>query len=153
MYFSFIYSRINYGIEIFYNCAKGSFSKLQIIQNKLIKLLLNANYRTPTNQIHNDTRILKVDDIMKMRLITFVNDCLLGNVPSPFTDYFSMRETNYSLRNYLLFVPRANTNIGLSSTKVIGSNLWNGITTDVKKFRHQKNFKKHLVNYYINTYK
>lgn len=90
---------------------------------------------------------------MKVRLITFANDCLLGNVPSPFTDYFSMRNIHYGLRHNLLFVPRVNTNIGLSSTKVIGANLWNGINSDTKKFRHKKKIKKHLVNYYINTYK
>ena len=43
LYFSFIYSRINYGIEVYGSCADEHFSKLQVMQNKLLKLLLNYN--------------------------------------------------------------------------------------------------------------
>ena len=37
LYFAFMYSRIQYGIEIYGNCAKETLSKLQVMQNKLLK--------------------------------------------------------------------------------------------------------------------
>ena len=40
LYYAFIYSRIQYGIEAYGSCAKETMSKLQIMQNKLLKLLL-----------------------------------------------------------------------------------------------------------------
>ena len=38
LYFAFIYSRISYGFEIYGSCANGLLSKLQTLQNKLLKL-------------------------------------------------------------------------------------------------------------------
>ena len=36
LYFSFIYSRINYGIEVYGSCGDEHVSKLQVMQNKLL---------------------------------------------------------------------------------------------------------------------
>ena len=41
LYFAFIHSRMKYGIEVFGYCANEYLQKLQVIQNKLLKLLLN----------------------------------------------------------------------------------------------------------------
>ena len=49
LYFAFIHSRIKYGIEVFGDCANEYLQKLQVIQNKLLKLLLNFDRRTSTN--------------------------------------------------------------------------------------------------------
>ena len=35
IYYSFVYSQMNYGIEDYGSCAKTSLEKLQILQNKL----------------------------------------------------------------------------------------------------------------------
>ena len=40
IYFACIYSKIRYAIEIFGSCSKELISRLQIMQNKLLKLLL-----------------------------------------------------------------------------------------------------------------
>ena len=40
LYFSFIFSRINHGIEVYGSCVDEHLSKLQVMQNKLFKLLL-----------------------------------------------------------------------------------------------------------------
>ena len=75
LYFAFIYSRIKYGIEIYGNCANKHQDKLQVIQNGLLKLLSNNDRRTSTNLIHTDFRLLKVRDIYKVQVMTFVNKC------------------------------------------------------------------------------
>ena len=48
LYFAFLYLRIQYGMEIYGNCAKKTLSKLQVMQNELLKLLLKYDRRTPT---------------------------------------------------------------------------------------------------------
>ena len=52
LYFACIYSRIKYGIEIFGSCSKQVLSKIQVMQNKLLKILLNLNRRTHTTELH-----------------------------------------------------------------------------------------------------
>ena len=52
LYFALIYSRIQYGIETFVTFAKETLAKVQIMQNKLLKLLLKWDRRTPTDLVH-----------------------------------------------------------------------------------------------------
>ena len=54
LYAACIYSRIKYGIEIFGSYSKQVFSKIQVMQNKLLKLLLNLDRRTPTTELHKN---------------------------------------------------------------------------------------------------
>ena len=63
LYFAFIYSRIQYGIETYGTCAKETLAKVQIMQNKLLKLLLKWDRRTPTDLVHYHLSILKINDM------------------------------------------------------------------------------------------
>ena len=47
LYFEIVYSRIQYGIEMYVNCAKKTLPKLQVMQNKLLKVLLKYDRHTP----------------------------------------------------------------------------------------------------------
>ena len=68
-----IYSRINYGIEVYGKCAASYMSKIQTLQNKLMKMLLQLNYSTPTDDLHAILNILKVNDMFKTEILSFVN--------------------------------------------------------------------------------
>ena len=60
LYFSLIYSRINYGIEVYGICGDEHLSKLQVMQNKLLQLLLKLDYRTSTSLLHHNITLLKL---------------------------------------------------------------------------------------------
>ena len=51
LYFAFTNSRISYGIEVYGYCADEHLSKLQTLQNKLVKLMLKLDRRTSTKSI------------------------------------------------------------------------------------------------------
>ena len=72
MYFAFINSRISYGIEVYGHCADEHLSKLQTLQNKLLKLMLKLDRRTSTNQLHRNLSLLKVSDIHTVSVLCFV---------------------------------------------------------------------------------
>ena len=152
LYFSFVYSRISYGIEVYGNCAVNHLSKLQTIQNKLLKLMLKMDFRTPTDTLHKNLHILKVADIQKMKILCFVNDCLTGDCPPYFTNYFTKRHSVYPLRTSGLSVPRASTALGSCSASILGARLWNELPGDVKEKRLQHNFKKYVIKYLMVNY-
>ena len=89
LYFSFIYSRINYGIEVYGSCADEHLSKLQGIQKKLLKLLLKLDYRTSTSPLHYNMTFLKIADIHTVNILSFVNECIAGRNPDIFKNYFT----------------------------------------------------------------
>ena len=56
-----------------------NISRVQVIQNKLLKLILTWDWQTSTNFVHSDLKILKVEDIYKYNILNFVirtlHDC------------------------------------------------------------------------------
>ena len=49
LYVALIYSRIKYGIEVYGRCSAQNTDKVQVMQNKLSKLLLRKHIMTPTD--------------------------------------------------------------------------------------------------------
>ena len=148
LYFAFIYSRIQYG-----SCAKETISKLQIIQNKLLKLLLKLDRRTPTDFVHHRLSILKVNDVHGAKILSFVNECRASRVPDIFVEYFRTRETGLNLRNWSsLDIPWARTDIGLSRCDVRGARLWNNHLQAVTPMLYKKSFHKQISKFFIRNY-
>ena len=138
LYFSFIYSRINYRIEVYGSCADEHLSKLQVMQNKLLKLLLKLNYRTSTSLLHYNMTLLKIADIHTVNISSFVNECRAGRNPD-----FTVREATYNLRHKdCLFVPSTKTELGSSRCAILGAKLWNKYFDEVNPHLFKKSFQK-----------
>ena len=50
-----------------------NMSPIQTLQNRLVKVLLNRDYRYPTNKLHDDMDILKVNDIYELEFLSFAH--------------------------------------------------------------------------------
>ena len=114
--------------------------------------LLQKNRLISTNLLHKETRLLKIKDIQEVKILCFVNNCLLGKCPSHFEGLFRERERVYNFRGNLLQTPRTKTEFGATSVRVYGSQLWNKLAGNMKKLRYQLNFKKHIAKSIIDTY-
>ena len=126
LYYAFIYSRIQYGIEAYGSCAKETLSKLQITQNILLKLLLKWDLLTPTVLVHQRLSILKIDDVHIAKVLSFVNKCRSCRVPEMFVNYYKIRETGLNLPNRSsLDIPWARTDKGLSPCDIKVARLLN----------------------------
>ena len=153
LYFAFIHSRIRYGIEIVGDCANEYLQKLQVIQNKLLKLLLNFDRRMSTNDLHQQLSLLKVVDIHTVNVLSFVDECRSGRCPTLFSSYYHVREAEYELRqNDRLHVSMARTNTGQSSCKIKGARLWKNKFNLVNPHLYKKSFRKTITKHFIETY-
>ena len=54
LYYGFIYSKIAYGLEVYGYTSVSNVSKIQTMQNKLLKLILKLDIRTRTNTVHHE---------------------------------------------------------------------------------------------------
>ena len=153
LYFAFINSRISYGIEVYGHCADEYLSKLQTLQNKLLKLMLKLDRRTSTNQLHRNLSLLKVADIHTVSVLCFVNNCRAARCPETFCNYYQVRQTERELRNKdHLDVPWARTDMGLSSCNIKGARLWNENFPAVNPYLYKKCFKTRVTKYFIEKY-
>jgi hypothetical protein len=155
IYYACIYSRINYAIEIYGSAAKTKIDKLQTLQNKLMKTLLNKPYIYSTQQLHSELKILTIKDIYYTHTLEFVYKCLNCDQIKQFKDYYKTCEHNhnYSTRqNNLLHVARTSTELGKTTTQIKGSVLWNNLELKFKKASSLTVFKSRLKENILNQY-
>ena len=74
LYYAFIYSRIKYGIELYGSSSASNMNKVQVIQNKLLKMVLKLDRLMATNDLHKNIQILKIDDVRKCNTLGIVNE-------------------------------------------------------------------------------
>ena len=72
IYYTMIYSRIKYGSIITGQTTDENLSKIQTLQNKLLKVLYYKNYRYSTNKLHKELKILKFNDLIKQETLSCV---------------------------------------------------------------------------------
>ena len=150
IYYALIYSRIKYGISVFGTACKRKLTKIQILQNKLLKVLLARRYRYSTNSLHNELNILKVTDIANLNAQTFVHNFFHEKLPQMFKRYYTLfgdiHAFNTRGSSNQIVIERHNSNIGHSTMKIRGARLWNQISEDTKKTKDVKKFRKQIIN-------
>ena len=150
IYYAFIYSRIKYGISIFGFTHSNKLDRMQVLQNKLLKVLLSKNYRYSTNQLHNELKILKVRDIAKLDALTFIHSYFNNKLPMIFNNYFQLvseihnRNTRRSERE--IYIQTYKTETGISMIKGIGARLWNETDNNTKYIKNVKAFRKAIIS-------
>ena len=76
IYYACIYSRIKYGIEVFGSASDSKMKKLQIMPNKLMKLLTNKDRMYGTVKLHNELDILQMQYIFETSVLNCVSKCV-----------------------------------------------------------------------------
>ena len=91
LHYGFIYSKIAYGHEVYGYTYVSNVSKVQTMQNKLLKLILKLDIRTRTNTVHKMLNILKIEDIHKTKVLAIVNSCVMNKCPATFEQYYNIK--------------------------------------------------------------
>ena len=159
IYFTMIYSRIKYGCTTYGLCTGKNLNRLQIIQNKLLKVLLKKSFRYSTNLLHKDLSLLQVGDIIVQEILAFVFNYFKGNLPIVFNNFFQHRFTIEDILSGVsrlrITVPKVHTEFGKNTIKFIGSTLFNkyadqfDLNITIKSFKTK--IKKLLVSQYSDS--
>ena len=141
IYYAMVYSRIKYGIEVWGMTSGTNMGQVQILQNRLLKVLLRKPYRYSTDKLHNELNILKVPDIFKQEIASFMHLFRKGKLPEVFMQYFrtfadihNINTRNNNLR-YITPLECANT------LKVKGPQIWNSLDNTIKETDKLKPFR------------
>ena len=115
-YFSsgIFYSKLNYCLPVFGNIFgldrykeenRNYFSftmkdnnNIQVLQNKLNRLLLNADYTTPTSELLDQTGSLSVHQMIAYHTAITTHKIIKSGKPSYIADKFKMRNMNQNIR-------------------------------------------------------
>ena len=153
LYYAFVYSNISYGIEVYGSCSDTSLDRLQVIQNRLLKLLLRLDPCTSTNFLYSELNILKVRDLYNTSLLLFVHANLQGNCPAAVKNYFVRRNSTYNSRQTgHLEYRRERLDLGTSGVQYHAAELWNLLNDVIKNIPFRKHFKRSLCEKIVQGY-
>ena len=68
LYNSFVFSRLNYGNEVYVNTEKKFLTPLKTSQNKLLCILQFKHRKSPLNDLYKSFGVLKLTDMDKYKL-------------------------------------------------------------------------------------
>ena len=153
IFYALINSRIRYGIEVYGSCADSYINKLQIIQNKLLKLLMNIEPRYSTNLLHTNLKLLKVKDLHNFASLLFTYECLNKKGPILFHEYFQYKQFHHNMRGSLkLNVPFSKTNTGRKRVNTRMAEEWNKLPANIATLESKGKFKRELKAFLLSKY-
>ena len=178
-----MYSHLYYGIQAWGSADLIVRNKLNILQNKAVRILSGIQYfqiygqepgPLPSSEpLYKKLEILKFDDIFKLSIANFVFSTLTSESPSIFNEWFQydhevhdhstrastdiIRENyfdvGYVQQSFTLHTKGANNEYGRKMIQVMGPLIWNGIPEDIQEAGTILTFKKHFKAHIFNQYR
>ena len=132
-----VFPYFDYCSPVWSNCDLKFSNILQILQNKLARVLLSADIRTPVNNLLCDLNWIKLDKRWKIQLLQVVFKCLKNDAPSYLSSQFIFTSTIHSknTRNQvsnMLVMPSFKIKSGKRTFHYRGSSVWNSIPVDYR---------------------
>ena len=178
IYHSLIYPHLLYGVSVWGNADAILLDTLHILQKKAVRIISNNDKYIQTlfelpgqpitywlvdsyEKVHSsplfsNLNILKIFDIFKASILTFVFDSLKKTNPIQFHDIFRYPANTLNTaanRRGNLDTPHVRTvTYGLKSVKYTGCVLWNELPSDIRDAQSKISFNKLVKKHYINMY-
>ena len=156
MFNAYFSSKINYGLEILGTANNSLIHKLQVKQNRALKILFNKDFHTPTRQLHYDLKVLTVTDTYKFNLGKFVYRQQSYLLPEIFNNHFTTVNKTHNHRtrqNDLLQTNHTGLNNHvLKMSTVEGAKIWNCIPKDIRTAKSLNIFKEQYKNHLMEQY-
>ncbi len=113
LYKTLVLPLIDYGDTLYHAASLHQVGQLQIIQNKFARIIWKVRQRESSEYIHNELKIMKLENRRNLHFATLVFKTMKGLVPKYLSDEFLLipedrgRLTRSSTRGDLL-IPHTN---------------------------------------------
>ena len=134
------------------------FQKLFVLPKGIIKVMTFNKQTAHSAPVFANIQLLKIDDIRRLQLLTFVYDCHNKLAPTYFHHYFvkCSQVHGYSTRLASrgdLFLERKNTfQYGIKSIEYNGARHLNMILSHIREASSPSVFKNNLKQYFLTQY-
>ena len=183
IYFSVVYSHLYYGIQAWGSADPTIMNKLEILQNKAVRILSGKQYfqiygqepgPLPSSEpLYKKLEILKIKDIFELSIANFVFSTLTFDSPAIFDSWFrydhevhdhsTRASTDVIIENYFdvghvqpsftLHTRGGNNNYGGKMVQVMGPLIWNKIPKEIQEAGTIFTFKKQLKIHIFKLYR
>ena len=155
LYHSLILSHLQYCTLLWANSYRSHLHKLRLLQKKAIRIISNTDYLAHSSKLFLNLKLLKLDDIMKFQLGTFMYKLKYNKLPNVIPHMFVTNENihSHNTRNkngYL--IPSVRTNCRKFTVGYAGPILWNSFPQKLRQLPSEVIFKKKLKSILLATY-
>ena len=130
LYYSFVYPYLIYCNHIWGSTYKTNLSKLQVLQNKAVRIITGSPRRTNTEMMYRNNNILKLDSINVYLIGQFMYKIHHKTLPYIFDNFFKhnhhIHDHNTRISSHLN-VPQSVSNLSKTGIRIQGVMDWNSI--------------------------
>ena len=182
IYYSLVYSHLSYGIHAWGSADPTSLHKLNILNNKAVRIMCNKQYfqiygeipgPLPSSEpLYKKLEILKLDDVFNLNIANFVYSTLDFESPQVFHDWFKFDHEVHSHSTRLgtevltdnhfdvgiteptltLHTKGSNNDYGRKRIQALGPIIWNKIPIEIQKSTSRHTFKINLKKILLEKY-
>ena len=155
LYFSLVYPYLFYGAIIWGNTYNSRLERLRILQKKIIRIITNSPYLAHTNPLYSSESILKLDDIIKLEIATFMYLVENNQAPSTFENVFKHNNEIHShntRQSKKFHTISRRTKLGQFSISYMGPLVWNEYNHLQENCKNIYRFKKLMKNELLLSY-
>lgn len=144
LYHSLVESHLSYGILGWGGLLNSHIAKLDIMQKKFLKIILDRKPTHPTEELFKEAKVLDLRQLFFLK----ANLCLNMN-----KDKLQIPNHSYNTRRHKIkyITPRAHKTIGQRSYSYLGPRLYNSLPLIIRSERSHRAFKRELKKYILNT--
>ena len=156
LYNALFMSFLQYGIVAWGQTFDSYIEPLSKLQKRAVRVISHQPFLAHSLPIFKDLKLLRVVDIFKLRLLSFVYESVSMVAPDCFHNFFSLNSTVHchntrqSTRGDLFLANINTSQYGLKSIRYLGAKLWNelpiALRTSPSKFSFKKSLKLHFLD-------
>ena len=144
-----------YCCSVWGNAPNDQLLRLLRVQKRCGRLILDARLLENCAQKFQKLKWLPIDGIIRIKKLCMMFKIVNKECPDYFTSYRSYIQNtkSYNTRlssNNALAVPKCRSNAGLRTFHARSSRLWNRLDDKLKNMTNESNFKKHLLERFLN---
>ena len=100
LYYSIIYPFLIFGCTVWGMIYNTNIQPLFLLQKKIIRIMTFSKYDAHTNPIFHKLKLLKIHEIIKFYIATFMYQYIQGMLPNAFDTFFTITNSthDYSTR-------------------------------------------------------
>lgn len=148
IYNTLVKPHLLYLLEVWGSAAKTKIATLQVMQNKIIKVLFNYHFLTPTSKLYTETKLMNVKQLYTYNTCILIRKILNNSFHTNLTFTKVKQTTSRSTRRASFIVtPKIRTNYGKKTISYEGARLYNKLPSSLKNITSHNQFKKQLAQY------
>jgi hypothetical protein len=152
LYYSLIHPYLNYGILLWGGTNKSYTHKLEVLQNKSIRILNHSNYNESALPIYSKLNILKFENLFKLELCKFMYVISSNEIPTPLTAFYNCNRdihTHYTRHSNDIHITSRNKYLVSKSYIHKAPKLWCQLPDTIKQAKSLKSATNRAKKYFM----